>query len=197
MNKRLEVVLASWQRRRLQRVRDHPPSVAAGKRAVCLLLSADGASSRTIAEATGLSIDAITDIRRRWQQRGFGCLKDRARKHFASKATPAYREELRRALRLGPLALGYVHTVWSLPRLNAHLKAVTGISFCKAWMQRLVTAEGYVYRRPKHTLKGRRDERAFRKAQRQLNRLKKGRYAQEPTTNSGTPTPLSFTSIPT
>jgi hypothetical protein len=108
-----------------------------------------------------------------------------------------HREELRRALRLGPLALGYVHTVWSLPRLNAHLKAVTGISFCKAWMQRLVTAEGYVYRRPKHTLKGRRDERAFRKAQRQLNRLKKGRYAQEPTTNSGTPTPLSFTSIPT
>jgi len=197
MNKRLEVVVASWQRRRLQKVRDHPPSVAAGKRAVCLLLSADGASSKTIAEATGLSIDAITDIRRRWQQRGFGCLKDRPRKHFASKATPAYRKELRRALRLGPLAFGYVHTVWSLPRLNAHLKRTTGVSFCKAWMQQLVTAEGFVYRRPKHTLKGRRDERAFRKAQRQLNRLKRGRYAQERTTNFGTPMRPSFTCIPT
>lgn len=35
-------------------------------------------------------------------------------------------------------------------------------------------AEGFVYRRPKHTLKGKRNERAFRKAQRALNRLKKG-----------------------
>ena len=100
MNKRLEAVLKPWQRRRLQRVRDHPPTPAAGRRAVCLLLSANGASSKVIAQATGFSIDAITDIRRRWQQRGFGCLKDRPRRKAASKATPAYRKELRRALRL-------------------------------------------------------------------------------------------------
>lgn len=191
MNKRLEVVLKPWQRRRLEKIRDHPPSVPAGRRAVCLLLSADGASSKTIAQATGLSIDAITDIRRRWQQRGLGCLKDLPRGHLESKATPAYRKQLRQALRRGPLAFGYVHTVWSLQRLNAHLKSITGVSFCKDYLRRLVKAEGFVYRRPKHTLKGRRDERAFGKAQRQLDGLKRGRCVRAPTTNSGSPTPAS------
>ena len=197
MNTRLEVVLKPWQRRRLEKVRDHPPSAAAGRRAVCLLLSADGASSRTIAQATGLSIDAITDTRRRWQRRGFGCLKDRPRGRIQSKATPAYRKQLRRALRRGPLAFGYIHTVWSLRRLNAHLKSVTGVSFCKDYLRRLVKAEGFVYRRPKHTLKGRRDERAFRKAQRQLNGLKKGRCSLPPITNCGSPTPANSICIRT
>jgi len=197
MNKRLEVVLKPWQRGRLIKVRDHPPSKAAGRRAVCLLLSADGASSQTIAQATGLSIDAITDIRRRWQERLLGGLKDRPRRHAESRATPAYRQQLRRALRRGPLAFGYVHTVWSLLRLNAHLKSVTGVSFCKDYLRRLVLAEGFVYRRPKHTLKGRRDEHAFLRARRQLNRLKKGRYSPTPTTNSGTRMPASSTSIRT
>ncbi len=197
MNKRLEVVLRPWQRRRLQRIRDHPPTTAAGWRAVCLLLSADKVSSKVIAQAAGFSLDAITDVRRRWQERGFGCLKDRPRREFSSKATPLYRKELRRSLRLGPSRLGYVHTVWSLGRLNAHMKATTGVSFCIDWIRRLVRAEGYVYRRPKHTLKGRRDERAFRKAQRQLGSLKRGRPAPEPTTNSGIPTSRSSTCIRT
>ena len=164
---------------------------------MCLLLSADKASSQVIAQATGFSIDAITDIRRRWQDRGFGCLKDRPRRKFSSKATPQYRKQLRRALRWGPLRLGYIHTVWSLARLNAHMKVTTGVSFCIDWIRKLVLAEGYVYRRPKHTLKGRRDERAFRRAQRQLASLKRGRYAPEPTTSSGIPTSRSSTCIRT
>jgi transposase len=188
MNKRLEVVLKPWQRRRLQKIRDHPPAPAAGRRAVCLLLSADKASSKVVAQATGFSIDAITDIRRRWRHRGFGCLKDRPRGNRKSKATRVYRKELRRALSRGPLKLGYLHTVWNLARLNSHMKSVTGVSFCIDWIRKLVLAEGYVYRRPKHTLKGRRDERAFRKAQRQLAALKRGRHAPEPTLSSGIPT---------
>lgn len=197
MNRRLEVVLKPWQRRRLETIRDHPPSVPAGRRAICLLLSADGASSKIIARATGFSIDAITDIRRRWQERGLGCLKDRPRGHTPSKATPAYRQQLRQALRRGPLAFGYVHTVWSLRRLNAHLQSITGVSFCKDYLRRLVQAEGFVYRRPKHTLKGRRDEQAFRKAQRQLHRLKKGRCSSASTTNCGTPMPANSICIRT
>jgi len=197
MNRRLEVVLKPWQRRRLQKIRDHPPTPGAGRRAVCLLLSADRASSKVIAQATGFSIDGITEIRRRWRQRGFGCLKDRPRRKGCSKATGAYRKELRRALRLGPLRLGYLHTVWSLGRLNAHMKSVTGVSFCIDWIRKLVLAEGYVYRRPKHTLKGRRNERAFRKAQRQLAALKRGRCTPEPILSSGTSTNPRLICIPT
>ena len=67
-----------------------------------------------------------------------------------------------------------VEVVWSITRLNSHLQIATGIRICNDWLRRLVHAEGFVYRRPKHTLKGKRNEKAFRKAQKALNRLKKG-----------------------
>lgn len=188
MNKRIEVKLTSWQRRRLQEIRDHPPSTRVGKRAVCLLLSADGVASKLICQVTGLSVDAVTDIRRRWHQRGMASLIELPRPGRPAKVTPEYRKQLRKALRSGPLACGYVFTVWSIARLNAHLQAITGIKICDDWLRRLVHAEGFVYRRPKHTLKGKRDEKAFRKAQRRLNRLKKGRCGIMLTMNCGSRT---------
>jgi transposase len=174
MNRRLEVVLTSWQRRRLKSLRRAPPSPRIGRRIVCLLLSEAGASGKAIVQATGLSIDAIADIRRRWQQRGMGSLRDAPGGGRKPKATPAYRKELRMALRKGPTAFGYAFSVWSIARLNAHLQRKTSITFSDEWLRTLVKAEGFVYRRPKHTLKDKRDERAFRKARRALDRLKKG-----------------------
>jgi transposase len=194
MNKRLKVVLNSWQRHRLQKIRDRSSSPRVGKRAVCLLLSADGASSRAIQQATGLSLDAITDIRRRWHTRGCGSLEDLARSGRPCRVTAAYRRQLRQALNRGPPAYGYLFTVWSIPRLNAHLTRRTGIAFCDESVRCLVLAEDYVFRRPKHTLKGKRDEKAFRKAQRELRRLKKGPCGPVPITNSGSRTRPSSTS---
>lgn len=196
MNHPVKVVLNAWQRRRLQKIRDRSAAPRVVKRAVCLLLSADGASSRTIQQATGLSLDAITDIRRRWRQRGRGSLEDRPRCGRPSRVTPAYQRFLRQALTRGPPAYGYLFTVWSIPRLNTHLNARTHIGFCDESVRRLVLAEGYVFRRPKHTLKGKRNEKAFRQAQRQLRRLKRGLYGPTPTTNSGSRTRPSSTSIP-
>jgi transposase len=144
------------------------------KRAVCLLLSADGLSNRLIAQVTGLAPDTLTRIRQRWNERGMASLKDAARPGRPPKVSLTYRQELREALRRGPLACGYVFTTWSIARLNSHLYRVTGITICHDWLRQLVHAEGFVYRRPKHTLKGKRDEQAFRRAQRKLQKLKKG-----------------------
>ena len=193
MNRRLEVVLTSWQRQRLEAIRAHPPSGRMGRRAVCLLMSAAGASGRAICQATGLSVDAITDIRRRWQQRGMASLRDTPGSGRKPKASPAYRQELRLALRKGPLAFGYAFSVWSIARLNAHLQNKMGIAFSDEWLRTLVKAEGFVYRRPKHTLKGKRDERAFRKARRALDRLKKGLCNLGPITSCGIRTNPSST----
>jgi transposase len=197
MNHRVKVVLNAWQRHRLQKIRDRSASPHTVKRAICLLLSADGASSRTIQQATGLSLDAITDIRHRWRRRGWGSLEDSPRSGRPPRVTPAYRRALREALKRGPPAYGYLFTVWSLPRLSAHLKARTGLGFCDESIRRFVRAEGYVFRRPKHTLKGRRDEKAFRRAQRELRRLKRGLYVLASTTNSGSRTRPSSTCTPT
>jgi transposase len=174
MNRRIEVTLTKWQRQRLQQIRDNTPTPRIGKRAVCLLLSADGACSKLISQVTGLSGDAITDIRRRWHQRGMTSLRELPRPGRPPKITAQYRKQLRKALRDGPLSYGYIFSTWSIARLNAHLKATTGVKVCNDWLRQLVHAEGFVYRRPKYTLKGKRDERAFRKAQKVLNRLKKG-----------------------
>ena len=193
MNRRLEVVLTSWQRRRLEELRRAPPSPRIGRRVVCLLLSGAGASGKAIVQATGLSIDAIAHIRRRWQQRGMGSLQDAPGSGRKPKATPAYRKELRMALRKGPLAFGYAFSVWSVARLNVHLQRKMGVAFSDEWLRTLVKAEGFVYRRPKHTLKGKRNERAFRKARRALDRLKKGLCSPTPTTNCGIRTSPSST----
>lgn len=197
MNKRLEVKLTTWQRRRLQQIRDHPPSARIGKRAVSLLLSADGTCSKLISQVTGLSKDAVTDIRRRWRQRGMVSLRELPRPGRPPKVTCEYRKRLREALRKGPLFYGYVFTTWSITRLNAHLRAVTGIKICNDWLRRLVHAEGFVYRRPKHTLKGKRDEKAFRRAQKALKRLKKGHQPKKLIMNYGTRMSRNFTCIRT
>lgn len=174
MNRPIEVKLTSWQRQRLEQIRDDPATPRIGKRAVCLLLSADKCSGRLISRVTGLSEDAITDIRRRWRQFGMASVKDRPRSGRPPKVTKQYRKLLREALRKGPLSYGYVFTTWSIARLNTHLQGATGIKVCNDWLRKLVLAEGFVYRRPKHTLKGKRNGRAFRKAQKKLSRLKKG-----------------------
>jgi len=170
MNKRLEVKLTSHQRRRLQKVRVHPPSARVGRRAVCLLLSADGASSKPISEVTGLSKDAITDIRRRWQERGMGSLSELPRPGRPPRVTPQYRKQLREAIQAGPLAYGYTFSVWSIAKLNVHLQGVTGIKICDDWLRRLMLAGGLVYRRPEHTAKGKRGEKGFRQAQKKRRR---------------------------
>jgi transposase len=145
-----------------------------GKRAVCLLLSADGVSSRLIAQATGLATDTLTRIRRRWNEQGMASVKDAPRPGRPPKVNSAYRQGLRDALCRGPTAYGYAFTTWSIARLNAHLHRVTGLAICNDWLRQLVHAEAFVYRRPKHTLKGKRNEQAYRQAQKKLQRLKKG-----------------------
>ena len=54
MYPRIEVRLTSWQRQRLQQLRDQPPTLRVGKRPVCVLLSAKGVSNQLIAQSTGL-----------------------------------------------------------------------------------------------------------------------------------------------
>jgi transposase len=187
--RQVEVRLRPWERRRLRQLRDHAASPRVAKRAMCLLRSAAGEQAATIARVTGLSRDAVTDVRRRWRKRRLRSLSDRPRSGRPARATERYRRELREALRKGPLSFGYVFTVWSIARLEAHLRRRTGIRFSTDWLRRLVRAEGFVIARPKHTLKNKRKRREYRRAKQRLGRLKKGRFARTRPMSCGTPTP--------
>jgi transposase len=187
--RQLKVRLKPWEWRQLRQLRDHAPSPRVAKRAVSVLLSAAGDSARDIARVTGLSLDAITDIRRRWPGRRLRSLLDKPRSGRPPRVTPEYRRELRRALRRGPSGFGYVVTVWSIARLGTHLRRRTGIAVSGDWLRRLVHEEGFVVGRPKHTLKGKRDPKEYERAGRRLQRLKKGPCKRTVLTNCGTPTP--------
>ena len=187
----VEIELRPWERRRLRELRDQGPSPRIIKRAMCLLLSADGQRATDIARVTGLSLDGITDIRKRWHQRGLKSITDRPRAGRPPLVTDEYRRELRRALRRNPLNCGYVFTVWSIARLNTYLYQRTGIRIGDDWLRRLVHAENFVVGRPKHTLRGRRNERKYQRTRRRLDRLKRGPCSSTRPTNSGTPMPPS------
>jgi len=190
----LEVRLSSWQLRRLRELRRSRAGRPA-RRAMCLLASANGQPALAVARMTGLSRDAITDIRRRWRERGLASLVDRPRSGRPRHITKRYRRLLCQALGKGPLALGYVFTIWSIARLGRYLARKTGISLSRQHLRLLVHREGFVVGRPRRSLKGKRKESEFRRAQRELNTLKRGVLRQSAATSSGSPTPVSSVSI--
>lgn len=110
MYPRIEVRLTSWQRQRLQQLRDQPPTPRVGKRAARLLLSAEGVSNLLIAQATGLAPDTLAKIRRRSNERGMTAVKDAPRCGRPPKVNSVYRKEPKDALRRRPLAHGDVFT---------------------------------------------------------------------------------------
>jgi transposase len=63
-----------------------------------------------------------------------------------------------------PQDLGYGFSTWSTKRLAAHLKKITGIGFSEDQLSRLLHRHGYSVQRPKHTMKGKRDEAAYQQA---------------------------------
>src|SRR3954465_2658008 len=184
--RQLTVRLKPWESRKLRQLRDHATSARVVKRAACLLRSAAGDRATDIARVLGLSVDAVTDIRRRWRRRRVRSVQDRPRSGRPPRATAVYLRELRRAMRAGPLRRGYVFTVWSVARLGAYLKRRTGVRLGLTRMRGLLAGEGFVIGRPGHTLRGKRDEGEYERARRRLARLKRGRCDRALPTSCGT-----------
>jgi transposase len=90
-----------------------------------------------------------------------------------SRATPAFLKKMKQVVDTSPMKLGYGFSVWSATRLAAHMAKETGIHFSDDQIRRLLHQVNYSFHRPKHTLKGKRDEAAYEKARRKLIGLKK------------------------
>lgn len=145
------------------------------RNATIILLSDAGNSKPQISHELGCSIATVDNVRRRYREHGLKGLVPRSSPGRPSRATPEYRAALREAVQTPPQALGYGFSVWSLARLGQHLKRKTGISLSEDQLGRVLRAEGFSYQRPKHTMKGKRDETAYERARRQLKQLKKKR----------------------
>ena len=62
-----------------------------------------------------------------------------------------------------------------MARLGAHLAKTTGIRFSQDQLIRLLHRHGFSFQRPKHTMKGKRNEVAYEKSKAELIVLKKSR----------------------
>jgi transposase len=151
------------------------------RNATIILMTGVGRSKTSIAHDLGCSPATVDNVRRRYRERGLAGLTPGKPPGQTSRATPEYRAALRTTLQTPPQQLGYGFSVWSVARLGEHLRRQTGIAFSEDHLRRLVRQEGFSFQRPKHTMKGKRDEAAYVRAQKQLKVLKKKLWQTTPT----------------
>jgi len=164
----------------LDNLRFTTTDAAVFRNATIILMSVAGRSKASIAYDLGCSVGTVDIARKRYRAIGLDGLIPGKPPGRDSRATPEYRAALRAAVETSPQDLGYGFSVWSLGRLNAHLLKETGIGFSEDQLGRIMKQEGFSFQRPKHTMKGKRDEAAFQKAGQKLRILKKKPSAMTP-----------------
>lgn len=127
----------------------------------------------SIASQLGCAPETVKRVRRLYRQGGIEALRPIKPTGRPSKATPEFLQAMKHTLQTNPMSLGYGFSTWSAARLAEHLAKVTRIRFSPDQLRRLLHQEGFSVHRPKHTMKGKRDEAAYAKAKKQLKRLKK------------------------
>jgi len=140
------------QRRRLRRILASTQTRRTWARATGLLMLVQGQSVMDVAKILGICEDRVTNWKRRWIREGMESLQDKARSGRPPKVTSRYLSLLGQAVERGPRAYGYLFSVWSAGRLAAHLEFKTKISLRPNQLREHLKRQGFVYRRPKHTL---------------------------------------------
>ena len=157
----------------LDRMRFTTTDAALFRNVTIVLMTAVGRTKASIANDLGCSPATVDNVRQRYRQQGREGLRRGQSPGRPSRATAEYRAVLRQTVQTPPQHLGYGFSVWSVARLGQHLKKQTGISFSVDQLGRLLHQEGFSFQRPKHTLKGKRDEVAYEQARQELDVMKK------------------------
>jgi transposase len=159
----------------LDKLRLTTPSADVFRNCLIILMSNSRDTIATIAGQIGCGTDTVVRIRRLYRNGGIKALYPIKPPGRPSRAGPEFLRQMREAVRTSPLTLGYGFSTWSAGRLAEHLAKVTGIRFSSDQLIRLLHRHGFSVHRPKHTLKGKRDEAAYERAGKSLVRLKKKR----------------------
>ena len=165
--------LSFGEREALDDLRFRTPSADVFRNCLILLMSDSRDTIASIAQRLGCGTDTVVRIRRLYRMGGIGALHPTKPPGRRSRATPAFIKKMKQTVDTSPMKLGYGFSVWSATRLAAHMAKETGIHFSDDQMRRLLHQVNYSFHRPKHTLKGKRDEAAYEKARRKLIGLKK------------------------
>jgi transposase len=167
------IKLTEKQWNELDNLRFTTPCVDVFRNCLIILMSNSSDTIATIARHLGCGTDTVVRIRRIYRKGGVKALYPIKPPGRPSRANSEFLQQMREAVRTNPLTLGYGFSTWSAGRLAEHLAKVTAIRFSSDQLIRLLHRHGFSVHRPKHTLKGRRDEIAYEKARKSLIRLKK------------------------
>jgi transposase len=168
---RWELSTEEWEG--LDRMRFATTEAALFRDVTIILMTAAGRTKASIARDLGCSPATVDNSRARYQPHGCEGLRHRKSPGRPSRAPPAYRAALRRAVQTPPAQYGYGFSTWSVARLGHHVKRQTGIPLSDDQLERLLHREGFSVQRPKHTVKGKRAEVAYEQARQELPSMKK------------------------
>ena len=167
------IKLTSEQWEELDHLRMKTPSADVFRNCLIILKSAMRETIASIASQMGCGTETVVRVRRLYRQQGVAGLQPAKPAGRRSQATPEFIAKMKEVVGTNPLSLGYGFSLWSATRLAEHLAKKTGIHFSDDQLLRLLRRHGYSFQRPKHTLKGKRDEAAYEKAKEELAGLKK------------------------
>ena len=122
---------------------------------------ARGVTQAEVARKTGVTPSAVSLWHTAWEQGGLESLKSKGQPGFRSQLTPEKRAAFKRAILKGPLVYGYNVNLWTLPRLAAVMKKVTGVRFSEVWTWHIVRELGFTPQKPQ-VKAAQRDEKAIK-----------------------------------
>ena len=169
------IKLTEEQWNELDRLRFTAKSADVFRNCLIILMSDSSDTIGAIAEHLGCGTDTVTRVRRLYRKGGVAALRPIKPPGRPSRATPEFLEarQMRQAVQANPMTFGYGFSTWSVARLGAHLAKTTGIRFSTDQLTRHLHREKFSIQRPKHTMKGKRDEAAYEKSKAELMILKK------------------------
>ncbi len=144
------------------------------------------------AEDLGCGTATVERVRRLYKTMGIPGLTPIKPPGRPSRLSEALREPVLEAVQTDPRTLDYGFTTWSVARLTEHLRRRCRLRASPSTVRRVLAREQFSLQRPKHTLEGKRDEKAHAKAKKELGGLKKKRSARtQPKRSSSKTNPKS------
>ena len=145
-----------------------------------------GKSQAEVVRVLGVSRQSVSRWYRAWQREGEPGLKAAGRAGRKPKLTATQLGQVEQALLRGPLAHGYATILWTLPRIAALIKKVTGVTYHRGHVWRILRAMGWSVQRPAHRARERDEAAIARWQKRRWPQRKGGRSGEAPGSSTST-----------
>ena len=173
MPKIIEFRLSDTELSQIEQVIKTSKSSRLVKRATGIRMLHFGHTSYGVGQVLSVSAPTVYSWFHRWKAEGLKGLENRPKSGRPAVADEAYLKVVEETLEQDPGELGYDFTLWTIQRLNQHVREVTGKQLSDERLRLILLAHGWVYRRPKEDLGALQDQQARKWAEEFLEELKK------------------------